>query len=250
LEITVLDLPYHAYRLVSRIADRRPVRLSGAGRGVVSFTFDDFPASAERGAEILERAGARGTFYLCVGRLGEEGPQGQIAGEPLVRGLRDRGHEIGCHTLSHLRAADTKPAAFQDDLIANNSALSDRFGIAARSFAFPYGSVTPTAKAAAGALYSTSRTTRAGINRGTFDANLLRGNSIYGSSFSEAVRSLVGDCASRGGWLIFYTHDVATMHSQYGCAPEVLVELVALAKARGCDILPVAEVALKSQFSL
>src|SRR2546422_1017858 len=70
---------------------------------IVTFSFDDFPRSSLTvGAEILERFGARATYYVAmslmdtVNHLGE-----QFRREDLVA-LLDRGHELASHTFGHL----------------------------------------------------------------------------------------------------------------------------------------------------
>lgn len=238
------DFRYHLSRFASRMTARRMMRLSGAARGIVSITFDDFPASAEIGAEILGRNGARGTFYLCTGRIGKMAPQGQIAGEALIRRLSEAGHEIGCHTRSHLRAVDTTGAAYREDLAADGAELRERFGIAARSFAYPYGSVTPAAKSAATALFRTCRTTMPGINRGAFDATFLRANRLYGTALSDAAATRLQECLVNGGWLIFYLHDVSERPSAHGCHPGVLEDVLRIVGDGGGTILPVGSVGL------
>lgn len=240
----MVKISYHVTRLLAGMMYLRPVRLSAAAGGVVSFTFDDFPASASVGADILVRAGARGTFYLSTSRLASVGPQGMLADDALVRRLSEDGHEIGCHTRSHLRASDTRVAIYRADMEANKAALNERFGIIAHSFAYPFGSVTPAAKKAAGRLYRTGRTTVPGINMGTFDATFLRANPLYGIEMTGRLAEMLGACGRRGGWLILYVHDVARLPSAYGCRPELLADAVRLAKSAGCRILPVHEVEL------
>lgn len=241
----MVDFSYHISQFLARGIHRRPMRLPAAVRSVVSISFDDFPASAGEGADVLYREAARGTFYLCAGKIDTAGPQGRIADGALIRRLSEAGHEIGCHTRSHLRAVDTPGATFRLDMAANRDALREQFGIAVRSFAYPYGSVTPAAKGAAAALYRTSRTTKSGINRGTFDANFLLANPLYGSATTDLVMALLRDCATHGGWLIFYAHDVSDRPSAYGCRPNLLQDVLRIATAEGCRIFPVGEIGLQ-----
>ena len=68
---------------------------SSARGGLVALTFDDGPDPAVTPVvlEMLERAGARATFF-CIGRRAEQHPD-------LVRAIRDRGHGVENHTYSH-----------------------------------------------------------------------------------------------------------------------------------------------------
>ena len=49
---------------------------------------------------------------------------------------------------------------------------------------------------------------------------------IYDRLGMEKCLELVSECATEGGWLIFYTHDVCDEPSDYGCTPDQLTELV------------------------
>ena len=51
--------------------------------------------------------------------------------------------------------------------------------------------------------------------------------------FDEAV--------AKGGWLIFYSHDVATEPSAYGCTPSLLRHALEAASRRNVPIVSVAE---------
>ena len=49
-------------------------------RGMISFSFDDFPADAlSNGGKILEEHGCRGTYYAASGLAGSTGACGAIA---------------------------------------------------------------------------------------------------------------------------------------------------------------------------
>src|ERR1700688_1823607 len=80
---------------------RRTV-LSGNNGPIVSFTFDDFPRTAySAGAPILEKFGARGTYYVSGGLMQRSSDLGDMfaAGDLLC--LADRGHELGTQTFQH-----------------------------------------------------------------------------------------------------------------------------------------------------
>src|SRR5882672_11151933 len=76
---------------------------------MVSFNFDD----------LLEAHGGRGTFYVSGG-LVDIGTEDWTAGDANdVLSLRRRGHEIGCHTFSHLRVCDLDEATLADEIARN-----------------------------------------------------------------------------------------------------------------------------------
>src|ERR1700712_4872467 len=91
---------------------------------MVSFTFDDLPKSAATtGADLLEAHGARGTFYVSGG-LVDIGTEDWAAGDGNdLLSLRRRGHEIGCHTFSHLRVCDLDEASLANEIARNRDFL-------------------------------------------------------------------------------------------------------------------------------
>jgi len=92
----------HVARRMGRLRRLRPIDIAVQG-GAVSFSFDDFPKSAlATGGAILEKYGVRGTYYAAVGLAGTTGNVGPIADRAEMREAHQRGHELACHTYSHL----------------------------------------------------------------------------------------------------------------------------------------------------
>jgi hypothetical protein len=58
----------------------------------------------------------------------------------------------------------------------------------------------------------------------------------------EKTRQLILENEGRKSWLIFYSHDVRSKPSPYGCTPSLLESTAAFALQRGCRILTVREV--------
>src|SRR5690606_1805972 len=115
-------------------------------RPILSITFDDAPVTAvQTGAAILEANGARGTYYVCAGLEGRGGPMGDYSDREAYASLAQRGHELACHTFSHLDCGKANARAIQADVARNRRAM-DASGLATRHFAYPYGDVSPAAK--------------------------------------------------------------------------------------------------------
>ena len=116
-------------RRVVRLAHRRPLT-TAPDRPMVSFTFDDAPISAaETGAQLLEARGARGVFYVSAGLCGQEGPMGPYAQVTDYVALARRGHEIACHTFSHLDCGRATGAAARADVDQNLANPTPAVGI-------------------------------------------------------------------------------------------------------------------------
>lgn len=69
------------------------------------------PANTHRYLDWMDKYGFRCTFFV-VGNIAAAYPE-------LVKEIYDRGHEIGCHTLSHIPLDKRTPESFQKDLEEN-----------------------------------------------------------------------------------------------------------------------------------
>jgi len=217
---------------------RRPDRCAPQ-RGTLTLCFDDFPKSAaEDGAAALERFGARGTFFASGGFAGGEGPAGAMfdAGD-LVR-LARSGHEIGCHTFSHLDCARVSPGEALADIDRNARALA-AMGVEQplASFAFPYGEASAAAKRAVAARFPAIRGVRADLNRGGCDSALLKAACIDGGEARvERALVLLAAAARRPAWVILFAHGVARVEDDLACTPGQIARCLRAARALGLDI--------------
>jgi len=233
-----------ASRFLAR-QSRSKILLMRGGSPMVTFTFDDVPASAcECGARILEQHGACGTFYVAAGGCGtsnEDGPQ--RASIDQLRTIWANGHEIGCHTYSH---PAVRYMSFDDlgtDLDQNQSALKEIDGnIVVRNFAYPYGDMSIRTKRYLEARFDSCRSGHAGINSANADLGALDAWPLYEGSLDRArITKLIAETVQLSGWLIFYSHDVAEQPSQYGVSPGLLDWAVVAARRSGCVLTTVAE---------
>ncbi len=223
---------------------RRTETLSDLGP-VVSFTFDDFPRSAFTcGAAIVEGVGARATYYVAMGMMDTVNRLGAQFCSDDLRTLAGRGHEIAIHGYQHFSARRTPLADFVRDAAECREALRRLLpGAASDNFAYPYGEATLASKRVLGPRMASSRGTAPGLNGPNVDLNLLRANPLYGGeNEAEAARRLVTENQARKSWLIFYSHDVATKPSPYGCTPALLGTVLSAAAESGARLMTVVDV--------
>jgi len=225
----------------ARVTHRRPLR-STIDRPIVSITFDDAPISAVRaGAEVLERHAARGTYYVCAGLADRPGHMGDYAAMGDYADLSVRGHEIACHTYSHLDCGKATGPAMVQDIDRNAGVLRD-FGLETAHFAFPYGDVSPNAKRVLSGRYGSLRALHPGLVRAGTDLNQLPAVGIEGHGGEATARRWIDRALSAPAWLILYTHDVRSGASDWGCTLEALDRLLTHAVAHGAEIAPVGRV--------
>jgi peptidoglycan/xylan/chitin deacetylase (PgdA/CDA1 family) len=211
---------------------------------MVSFTLDDLPKSAATaGADILEAHGARGTFYVSGGIVGVCNPHWAAGTIDDVLALRHRGHEIGCHTFSHLRACDLDEASLADEIVRNRDyfAALDA-SIEATTFAYPFGYGSFARKPQLKSKFLTCRSIRPGVNSGSVDPQFLHASPLIDGQIShDGIERLFDDAQATNGWLIFYGHDVADRPSPWGCTPALMNYAVEAACRRNIPALTMAE---------
>ena len=232
-------------RRLVRLAQRRPAAASPS-RPMVSFSFDDAPASAAlTGAALLEARGLRGTYYIAAGLAGTDGPMGRFADSGQIVRLALAGHEIGCHTYSHLDLGQADARATAADIDRNQAALEGWKLPKARSFAYPYGDVSAPAKRTLAGRFSILRALHHGVIAKGADLNQAPAVGIEGPNGEAIARHWLDQARASDGWLILYTHDVADQPSEWGCTPAALARLIDQAMADGFEVVTVAEGAAK-----
>lgn len=222
---------------------RRRVCLSSLGNcgPIVSFTFDDFPRTAySTGGSMLEQFGVRGTYYAAMGLMNTANGLGEQFRSEDLDSLLKHGHELASHTFSHISCRSVPLAAFRIDVEKGRKALAAVAGSESGNFAYPFGHVTLQAKRTLGRVLGSSRSVVPGLNGPEIDLNLLRANRLYGDvETSREVEDLISRNVEQRGWLIFYTHDVRTCPSEYGCTPALLEFAVSQATRSGSRVLTV-----------
>jgi len=158
--------------------------------------------------------------------------------------LLARGHEIGCHTYSHLAVSTLRRRELAGDLDRNRAALEGICaGIVPRNFAFPYGDMSFGTKRYVERRFDSCRSCRPGLNAGTIDLGALRSWSLDNASINRArIMKVVDEAVRRQGWLIFNnSHGLEKTPGRFGITPDLFAFAVAAAKSGGCRAATVAE---------
>jgi peptidoglycan/xylan/chitin deacetylase (PgdA/CDA1 family) len=110
----------------------RPV-VAGSNALEVALTFDDGPNDpyTQQLLELLVRHRVRATFFL-IGSFVRRRPE-------IVRAIRQHGHLLGNHTMTHPSLLWQKPARIREELAGCNSAIEDATGEAVEWFRPPFG---------------------------------------------------------------------------------------------------------------
>jgi peptidoglycan/xylan/chitin deacetylase (PgdA/CDA1 family) len=229
--------------LVSRAIQVKPVRLAGT-RPVASITFDDFPKSAWiEGGPVLERRGARGTYYTSGTFCGRTQDGMIFYDEQDLQALTAAGHEIGCHTFGHRSTPELSAEALAEDARRSEDFFkSVAGGTSPVSFAFPFGHVSPYTKRFYADRFSSGRGVLFGVNEGLADLAQLRVVSLEIRHWNKKrIEAAIERAVLGNGWLILYGHDISENPSPYGSTPAMLDWALARVSAASIQVLPVRE---------
>lgn len=229
-------------RRMARLVHTRPARLDGLERPLITFSFDDAPQSAaDQGAAILEKYGARGTYFISSGLYGQESHLGPYADARLVQDLARRGHDIACHTYSHFDCGRGRSLEIADELERNRIALRGLGLPLPQTFAYPYGDVSPQAKAQMQGRFLAARALHHGLVTTGTDLNQTPAVGIEGPDGGDVAQSWMQRAHAAKAWLVLYTHDVREQPSDWGCTPQVLDGLIQRAVDMGFEIVTFTE---------
>ena len=223
-------------RRTVRVAPRVPL---------ISFTFDDAPASAvSTGAAIVEEHGGRATYFVSLGLLGSHTELGEIGSVADLHRAVEHGHELGCHTYDHLDAWGVSTREFMSSVNRNRDELARLMhGRSFETFSYPKNGATIAVKSAVDELFTCCRGGGQCGNIGAVDRNLVR--AFFISPFNgidiERMKRLIDVNAEQRGWLVFATHDIVDTPSRFGCTPALLDEIAAHAARSGAALLPMRE---------
>jgi len=213
-------------------------------RPIASFTFDDFPRSAwTTGGPLLAAYAAKATFFASGGLCGASEDGIDYFERDDLLAATAAGHEIGCHAFTHRRSPGVGSAEWLEDLERNQSFIRSVLGeFQPRSFAYPFGDVSPRTKALASARFPVSRGIWRGVNHGTVDLAQLRVQPLEMRSWTaREVERRVRRAQTTNGWLVFFSHDVAERPSPYGTTPAMLEHALHAVRQAGFDILTLGD---------
>lgn len=228
---------------IARLIATAPFHLRN-DRPLVSFTFDDVPKSAVTvAAKMLEEHSAIGTFYVAGGLCSAPSQYWESADVKDIVSLHRRGHEIGCHTFSHVRMSDVSSSSATSEFEQNRRFLRDIASeMAIQNFAYPFGVGSLRCKKLLKSRFRSSRSIFPAVNRGQVDLQFLHAfplinRDIDANGIDRAFDSAVRD----NGWLIFYGHDISSHPSPYGCTADLFGHALRAAAKRGVPVLSIGQ---------
>jgi peptidoglycan/xylan/chitin deacetylase (PgdA/CDA1 family) len=229
----IADISYNFYNIID------------SSKKLVTFTFDDVPKSTFKNAgEILKKYNVNGTFYVALSLMEKTDSEGLFTRKNIEDCFKS-GNELGCHTFSHFHFFNTADNQFIASDLAKNSSEFKKLNLdtTLRNFSYPFGEQTRIAKKHVSKLYLTCRGVDSGVNVGKVDLNNLRAIKLFERKNSlEKIEKIISDFRNKGGWLIFYTHDIQDNYSKSGCSPAYFEAVVEKVIKSGFEIKNVSQV--------
>lgn len=233
-------------RFAARSIATKTLRLANE-RPLVSFTFDDAAESAcTTGAALLEKHKARGTYYISGAGCGTAGYCGRLATAEDLKALAASGHEVGCHTFSHVAVARVGRQKLAAEVSRNGTFLQGVQSVPAfYNFAYPYGEFSLTTKLYLQRQFDSCRSLLPGVNIGSADLGALKSCELQNASIDRrGVAAMIAETVRHNGWLIFTCHDVAAEPSRFGVSPDLLGSALMTARDAGCHLTSVRDALL------
>lgn len=235
------------YRTWVAKAERSPSRDAASApaqtafrRGLVSITFDDgFRSDFDVALPILERHGARATFFVLTDKLDDPARVSLVMLRELIR----RGHQIGSHTASHRALPELSDVELLAELSVPKQLLEQSGLGPILDFASPYGTYDDRTLVHLSRYYRSHRTTEIGLNtRRAFTPKRLRVLSMRTETTADQVADWCARAVAERAWLIIVYHQVvATPNSVYATTPSKLDAHLSSIAASGLPILTVSQ---------
>lgn len=200
---------------------------------IVSITIDDGLEDAMTAAEILDRHGMRGTFYI---NSGTTDTPGHLTRDQVIQ-LVDQGHEIGGHSVLHPDLTTVSVDEARREVCLDRQNLLN-WGLRPISFAYPFGSANAaTEHIAAACGYDNARivgdlASKSPLCRQCPAAESLLPLDKYRIRTSDDIDptwtlsdiegQVTSAMAAGGGWIPLVLHSICDGCSSIGFEPTVL----------------------------
>jgi peptidoglycan/xylan/chitin deacetylase (PgdA/CDA1 family) len=196
---------------------------AGAAPTVVSLTFDDGRQSQYSARQTLLDHGMRATFFLNSAGIGTSTSSWHMT-KPQLDALAADGHEIGGHTIDHVRLTDLTSAEQVHQICDDRTALRNMGFSPLVSFAYPYGAYDATVQSNVRACGYTSARRTYGL-RGIYCgacafAETLPPLDLYATRAADGIKNTtslammqryITDAeANGGGWVQLVIHSVCS----------------------------------------
>ncbi|HEY4694404.1 MAG TPA: polysaccharide deacetylase family protein [Candidatus Nanoarchaeia archaeon] len=235
VSLTVFHLISTVGYLITDDYSVNPFVPQGFNRSLVTLTFDDGWASQQTvAAPMLSTYNFPATFYITTGFLGTAG----YMTNQMVIDLRNAGHQIAAHTITHPHLTTLSDAALNIELSDSQTYLQTTFGVVANDFASPFGEVDERVLEAVKNLYRSHRGVINGYNyKDGFDIYNLKVQNVLLTTSPSEIAGWLNEAANSKTWLILVFHQIDNGGDTYSSTPENFANYLGVINGSGLPVV-------------
>ena len=214
---------------------------------LITVTFDDgWQSIYESALPLLQKHGIRTTQYVLTGTA----DNAEYVSWDQIAQMQKAGHEIGCHTVSHVDLTTLDDATLEGELKFCKDELTKRFG-PITSFASPYGASNPRTVNAIKRYFDTHRNTNGDPSNGVTDVDVnvpenfdrfnIIGFTVRHETKVSELQKLVEYAKTRNAWVVLTYHQADEGGSQFNVNPPNLDKQFAYLSKTNVRIVTMSE---------
>lgn len=208
---------------------------------MITLSFDDgWQCIYDNALPILEEADIKSTHYIVSSYLHREQFPHYMNLEH-VKDLEQKGHEIGCHSVSHKHLI-SEPAYVVESEVYNSQKFLKEQGLTIETFAYPYGEynndIVDTVKRAG---FIGARSIIEGYNVQDTNPFLLTCQRVMVTTTVSQVKEWVEHCKANKVWLILMFHQIDNEGREWSTTPQKLSEIVYFIRNQNMPVVTIKE---------
>jgi peptidoglycan/xylan/chitin deacetylase (PgdA/CDA1 family) len=212
-------------------------------QGIVSVAFDDgWQSVADKALPLLEKHNIRTTQYIISDASEKKVPA--YMDIATLQKLKQRGDEIGSHTLSHCDQTKFSESEVRENAENSKRSLEEQNLGPIRSFAYPYGSYSDQTQEIFSKSYPLVRTSDAGYNDRYFDSQNIRSIAVTNATTEQEFQSWLDYARINKLWLVIVYHRVDE-YGMYSVTTSNLERQLRRVHDSKLHVLPISEAARK-----
>ncbi len=210
---------------------------------MLSLTFDDgLPCQITNAMPALNERNLRATFFII-----QNSPYSSFNGQVWKQARKD-GHEIGAHSVDHLKPAEVDESRARMDVMGCKGFLEWELGISVTSYAYPYTHVIPAVRDEAVKNYKQARGGRVARE----DKFLAPGCGVdmynlpcfhVGNKTAPFIDEWLAEAIRRNAWVILMFHAVGDPNGWDNVDVDVFSGMLDAIVKSGISVLPMGEAA-------
>lgn len=225
----------------TRAFDVHEIPSAELSTGIVSVTFDDGWESVTSGAvPILDKHHIRTTQYIISSVAAASVTDYMNFGT--IKRLRQAGHEIGSHSLTHCNQTTLDTNTLEDNAKRSKQILEDQGLGPVKSFAYPLGQYNEKTQTTYSKYYPLIRSSDFGYNDRYFDETDIHSAGILDKTSESELKSWLTYAKTHKQWIVLVYHRVND-GGEYNVTSNQLDRQMTLVEQSGLKILPVSEAA-------